>query len=132
MNALPLISELSDRDISVTVSGSDLTLDAPNGALTPRLVSCLREDKQDVIMWLRMLRDELGKDWQEFSSNPAKLKAVTDSLITDMQRKWGVAPDHYTATVSCKTCNQDVPHFPVDGDTVEGCVWCANGFTVSP
>ena len=132
MNALPLISELSDRDISVAVSGSDLTLDAPKGALTPRLVSCLRNDKRDVIAWLGRLRDELGDDWQEFSSDPAKLRAVADSLMTDMQRKWGVTPNHYTATVHCQTCSQDVPHFPVAGDTVAACVWCMNGLAVPP
>ena len=132
MNALPLISELSDLGISVIVNGPDLNLDAPKGALTPRLVACLREDKQDIITALDRIRNELGEDWQEFSGDPAKLKAVADSLMTNMQRKWGVAPDHYAATVHCETCNQDVPHFPLDANTVLACVWCINGRTAPP
>ena len=127
MNALPLISELSDRDISVAVSGSDLALDAPKGALTPKLVHRLREDKQDVILWLDRLRIELGEDWQEFSGDPAKLRAVADSLLTQIMRERGIVPDHYTATVHCETCDQDVPHFPLDANTVLACVWCLNG-----
>ncbi len=132
MNALLLISAFSDRGITVTVNGSDLTLDAPKGALTPRLVSCLREDKQDVIAWLGRLRDELGEDWQEFSSDPEQLKAAAESLMTIVTRGLGRIPGHYTATVHCETCNQDVPHFAVDGDTVRACVWCMNGLNASP
>lgn len=127
MNALLLISELSDLGISVIVNGPDLTLDAPKGALTPSLIACIREDKQDVITWLDRLRDELGEDWPEFSSDPAKLRAVADSLLTQISRKRGVTPAHYTATVHCDTCNQDVPHFPLDANTVLACVWCING-----
>ena len=132
MNALPLISAFSDRSITVTVNGPDLTLNAPKGALTPKLVHRLREDKQDVILWLDRLRIELDEDWQEFSSDPAKLKAAADSLMTQISRKRGVAPDHYTATVHCETCNQDVPHFPLDANTVLACVWCINGLTAPP
>ena len=132
MNALPLISEFSDLGISVIVNGPDLNLDAPKGKLTPRLVACIREDKQDVILWLDRLRIELGEDWQEFSGDPAKLRAVADSLMTQISRKRGVAPDHYTATVHCETCNQDVPHFPLDANTVLACVWCINGLTAPP
>ena len=130
MNALSLISELSDLGISVIVDGPDLNLDAPKGALTPRLVACTREDKQDVITCLDRLRIELGEDWEEFSGDPAKLRAVADSLMTDMQRKWGVTPAHYTVTVHCETCNQNVPHFPMDANTVLACVWCLNGQAV--
>ena len=132
MNSLPLISAFSDRGITVTVNGPDLTLNAPKGTLTPRLVSCLREDKQDVITWLGRLRDELGEDWQEFSSDPAKLKAAADSLMTIIMRKRGIVPAHYTATVHCENCNQDVPHFPLDINTVLACVWCINGLTAPP
>ena len=127
MNALPLISELSDLGISVIVNGPDLNLDAPKGALTPRLVACIREDKQDVITALDRIRNELGEDWQEFSGNPAKLRAVADSLLTQIMRERGIVPDHYTATVHCETCDQDVPHFPLDANTVLACVWCLNG-----
>ena len=81
MNALPLISEFSDRGIIATVTGADLNLDAPKGALTPKLVSCLREDKRDVITWLDRLSNELGEDWQEVSQDPAQLKAAADSLM---------------------------------------------------
>lgn len=132
MNALPLISVFSDRGITVTVNGPNLTLNAPKGALTPRLVACLREDKQDVITWLDRLRIELGEDWQEFSGDPAKLRAVADSLMTQIMRERGIAPDHYTATVHCETCNQDVPHFPLDANTVLACVWCINGLIAPP
>ena len=109
------------------VNGPDLNLDAPKGALTPRLVACLRENKQDVITSLGMLRDELGEDWPEFSSDSAKLRAVADSLLTQIMRERGIVPDNYTATVHCETCNQDVPHFPMDANTVLACVWCLNG-----
>ncbi len=131
MNALPLISEFSDRGITATVTGADLNLDAPKGALTPKLVSCLREDKRDVIYWLDRLRNELGEDWQEVSQDPAQLKAAADSLMTEISRQQGVIPAHYTATVHCRNCNQDVPHFPVGDDTVGACVWCWTGHTVS-
>ncbi len=127
MNALPLISEFSDRGITATVTGADLNLDAPKGALTPKLVSCLREDKRDVIFWLERLRNELGEDWQEVSQDPAQLKAAADSLMTEISRQQGEIPAHYTATVHCQNCNQDVPHFPVGDDTVGACVWCWTG-----
>ena len=127
MNALPLISELSDLGISVIVNGPDLNLDAPKGALTPRLVACIREDKQDVITALDRIRNELGEDWQEFSGDPAKLRAVADSLLTQIMRERGIVPDHYIVTVHCDTCHRDVLHFPVGDDTVGACVWCFNG-----
>ena len=130
MNALPLISAFSDRGITATVTGADLNLDAPKGALTPKLVSCLREDKRDVIAWLDRLRKELGDDWQEVSQDPAQLKAAAESLLTIIMRKQGVVPAHYTATVHCQNCNQDVPHYPVVDDTVGACVWCFNGQSV--
>ena len=132
MNALPLISQLSDLGISVVINGPDLTLDALKEALTPRLVSCLRKDKQDVITWLDRLRIELGEDWQEFSSDSAKLRAVADSLMTQISRKRGVTPAHYSATVHCETCDQDVPHFPLNANSVLACVWCINGLTAPP
>ncbi len=130
MNALPLISEFSDRGITATITGAELNLDAPKGALTPKLVSCLREDKRNVIYWLDRLRNELGEDWQEVSQDPAQLKAAADSLMTEISRQQGVIPAHYTATVHCQNCNQDVPHFPVGDDTVGACVWCWTGQTV--
>ena len=130
MNALPLISEFSDRGITATVTGADLNLNAPKGALTPKLVSCLREDKREVIYWLDRLRNELGEDWQEVSQDPAKLKAAADSLMTEISRQQGAIPAHYTATVHCQNCNQDVPHFQVGEDTVGVCVWCWTGQTV--
>ncbi|MCH6585265.1 MAG: hypothetical protein IH810_05480 [Proteobacteria bacterium] len=127
MNALPLIFSFADRDVSVVVRGSDLTLNAPKGALTPKLVDRLRQDKADVLRWLAELRAILGEDWEEISQDPAQLRAAADSLMTQISRKRGVTPTHYTATVHCETCNQDVSHFPVDGDTVGACVWCLNG-----
>ena len=127
MNALPLISAFSDRGITATVTGADLNLDAPKGALTPKLVSCLREDKRDVIAWLDRLRKELGDDWQEVSQDPAQLKAAAESLLTIIMRKRGIVPDHYIVTVHCDTCHRDVLHFPVGDDTVGACVWCFNG-----
>lgn len=126
MNALPLISAFADRDVSFVVRGSDLTLNAPKGALTPKLVDRLRQDKADVLRWLAELRAILGEDWEEISQDPAQLRAAADSLMTQISRKRGVTPDHYTVTVHCRTCNQDVPHFPVDDDTVGACVWCLN------
>ncbi len=126
MNALPLISAFADRDVSVVVRGSDLTLNAPKGALTPKLVDLLRQDKADVLRWLAELRAILGEDWEEISQDPAQLRAAADSLMTQISRRRGVTPAHYTATVHCETCSQDVPHFPVDGDTVGACVWCLN------
>ena len=131
MNALPLISAFSDRGITATVTGADLNLDAPKGALTPELVSCLEKDKRDVILWLDKLRNELGDHWQEVSSDPAQMKGAADSLMDEISRQRGIVPDHYTATVHCQNCNQDVPHFPVVDDTVEACVWCLNGQLVS-
>ena len=130
MNALPLISAFSDRGITATVTGADLNLNAPKGALTPKLVNCLREDKRDVILWLDRLRNELGDDWQEVSQDPAQLRAAADSLMTQISRQQGVVPAHYTATVYCQSCNQDVPHYPVGDDTVRSCVWCFNDQTV--
>ena len=127
MNALPLISAFSDRGITATVTGADLNLNAPKGALTPKLVSCLREDKRDVILWLDRLRNELGADWQEVSQDPAQLRAAADSLMTQISRQQDVVPAHYTAVVYCQTCSKDVPHFPVGVEMVGACVWCMNG-----
>ena len=132
MNALPLISAFSDRGITVIVTGADLNLNAPKGALTSKLVDRIRQNKSDVLRWLAELRTRLGEDWGEISQDPAQLKAAADSLMTQISRKRGVVPEHYTATVHCETCSQDVPHFPVDDDTVGACVWCMNGQTPLP
>ena len=129
MNALPLISELSDRGIIATVDGSDLTLDAPKGALTTKLVSCLREDKQDVITWLGKLRNVLGEDWQEVSSDPAQLKAAADSLMTIITRKWNIVPDHYNSTTNCRNCGE-VPIWLGCPPKVTACPWCMGGQSV--
>ncbi len=101
MNALPLISAFSDRGITVIVAGDDLNLNAPKGALTPKLIDRLRQNKADVLKWLAELRETLGGDWQECSSDPAQLRAAADSLMTQISRKRGVTPAHYTATVHC-------------------------------
>ncbi len=127
MNALLLISAFADSDASVVVTGSELTLNAPKGALTPKLVDRLRQDKADVLKWLAELRVILEEDWEEISQDPAQLRAAADSLMAQISRKQGVVPEHYTARVHCQNCSQDVPHFPVAGDTVGACVWCLNG-----
>ena len=132
MNALPLIAAFSDLGITVAVTGADLNLNAPKGALTPKLVDRLRKDKADVLRWLAELRAILGEDWEEISQDPAQLRAAADLLMTQISRQRGEIPSHYTMTVHCETCNQDVPHFPVDDDTVGACVWCMNGQTPPP
>ena len=130
MNALPLISAFADRDVSVVVTGSELTLNAPKGALTSKLIDRLRQDKADVLKWLAELRAILGDDWEEISQEPAQLRDAANSLMTQISRQRGEIPSHYTVTVHCQTCSRDVPHFPVDDDTVGACVWCLNGHAV--
>ena len=71
------------------------------------------------------LQERAGPDWEEVSSDPAKLKAFAELvLIMDMRRR-GIVPEHYTATTECVGCGK-VPIFEGVPQQVTGCPWCFN------
>ena len=132
MNALPLLSELAGRGVRIRVDGRHLAVSPDR--LTDSLATKIQDNKPALIADLEELRHYADGDdeWQEIVSDPAQFKAYISSFATFEQRQRGEIPSHYTATVHCETCNQDVPHFPVDDDTVGACVWCLNGQTPPP
>ena len=133
MSALPLLSELAGRGVHIRVDGHNLVVsqDKMTGSLDTRI----RENKPALIASLKQLRqyaDGDDDDWQEVVSHPDQLRAFIYSIVTSEARERGEIPPSYTATVHCQTCNQDVPHFPIDSDTVETCVWCMGGQAPPP
>ena len=131
MSGLSLLSTLAGQGLTVQAAGSELVL-SPRDKLTDALRAQIRSHKPALIASLTRLGRYAADDdeWQEIVSDPAQFKAYISSVATLEQRQRGETPSHYTATVHCDTCNQDVPHFPVDGDTVGACVWCLNGQAV--
>jgi len=131
LSALPLLSELAGRGVCIRVDGHNLVVsqDKMTGSLDTRI----RENKPALIASLTRLRQyaDGAADWQEIVSHPEQLRVFIYSIVTSEARERGEIPSSYTATVHCQTCNQDVPHFPIDSDTVEACVWCMNGQTPS-
>ena len=131
MNGLSLLSDLAEQGLSIQADGSELVL-SPRDKLTDALRAQIRSHKPVLIASLTRLGRYAADDdeWQEIVSDPAQFEAYISSVATLEQRQRGEIPSHYTVTVHCQTCNQDVPHFPVDGDTVGACVWCLNGQAV--
>jgi len=129
VSALPLLSELAGRGVRIRVDGIHLAVSQDK--LTDSLITKIQDNKPALIADLEKLRGIAGTDWQEIVSHPEQLRAFIHSFVTTEARERGEIPAHYTAVVYCQTCNQDVPHFPVAGNTVEACVWCLNGKPVS-
>ena len=125
--SLPLLSEIAAQGISIRVNGDNLTVS--RDGLTDSLLVQIRENKPALLASLTRLTRYAADDeeWQEFISDPTQFEGYISSVVAIEQRQHRQIPSHYTATVHCKTCNHDVPHFPVDGDTVGACVWCMNG-----
>ena len=131
MSALPLLVEFSNKGIKVRVDGSELALTAPKGALTPTLVSRVRQEKTALLASLEKIREKAGKDWSEVSENPENLKIFADLLEIEDMRHRGIVPDHYTSTTTCKCCGP-VPIWEGCPSEVLGCPWCLNRLTGSP
>ena len=125
MSALPLLSEIAGTGVRIRADGRHLAVSPEK--LTDSLATRIRENKPALIADLEKLRRIAGSDWQEIVAHPEQLRAFIYSLITTEARERGEMPAHYTATIHCQNCNQDVPHYPVGADTVEACVWCFNG-----
>ena len=126
MSALPIITEITDQGITAQIEGVDgVVLSAPEGTLTPDVISRLRGKKPDLLRSLRELQERAGSDWDEVSANPTKLKSFAElMMITDMRHR-GMVPDHYTATTNCKHCGP-VPIFEGCWPESDGCPWCFN------
>ena len=125
MSALPLLIEFWDKGIKVRVDGSELTLTAPRGVITPSLVSRVKDEKPALLVSLDKIREKAGDDWMEVSNDPAQLKAFADLLAVSEMRERGIVPDHYTATTECKHCGL-VPIFEGCPSKINGCPWCFN------
>jgi len=124
MSALPIFSELSDKDIRVRVDGSNLVL-SPKKALSSNLVSRIKKEKPAVIRSLQEIKRKAGPDWYEIAYDPAQLKTLTELLMIGEMRERGIIPDHYTATTECKRCGP-VPIFEGCPPIISGCPWCFN------
>ena len=125
MSALPLLIEFWDKGIKVRVDGSELTLTAPRGVITPSLVSRVKDEKPALLVSLDKIREKAGDDWMEVSKDPAQLKAFGDWVAVSDMRERGIVPDHYSATTECKRCGP-VPIFAGCTPKINGCPWCFN------
>ena len=125
MSALPLLIEFWDKGIKVRVDGSELTLTAPRGVITPSLVSRVKDEKPALLVSLDKIREKAGDDWMEVSKDPAQLKAFGDWVSVSDMRERGIVPDHYSATTECKRCGP-VPIFEGWSPIISGCPWCFN------
>ena len=124
MSALALISEFSERGIKVRPNGSHVVV-SPKDALTPDLVKRIKVEKTTLIRELEKLQREAGNDWDEIANDPVQLKAFAELLMISEMREQGVAPDHYTATTTCKHCGP-VPIWDGCPPEVSACPWCLN------
>ena len=125
MSALPIISEISEQGITARLEGDEVTLSAPKGTLTPDLISRLRGKKPDLLRSLKELQERAEQDWEEISTDPAKLKAFAELVMIEDMRRQGIVPDHYTATTTCKHCGP-VPIFEGCWSESDGCPLCFN------
>jgi len=123
--------DLADQGVFPCVNGNKVVL-TPAARMTDVLRHRVRVNKQPLMSALAQLQRLAGPDWVALEGCPARLKVFAEMVMISEMREAGQVPDHYTAEVHCETCSQDVPHFPVDGDTVEACVWCMNGLTAPP
>ena len=124
MSALPIFSELSDKDIRVRVDGSNLVL-SPKKALTSNLASRIKKEKPALIRSLQEIKRKAGPDWDEIANDPAQLKTFAELLMIGEMRERGIVPDHYSATTKCKHCGS-VPIWEGCPPEVLGCPWCFN------
>ena len=71
------------------------------------------------------LRETLGDDWDEVSSNPAQLEAARFLVTEAKQVANGVIPERYTQITDCKYCG---PVFVYEGypQPANNCPWCFN------
>ena len=125
MSALPLLVEFSDKGIKVRVEGSELALTAPKGALTPALISRIKNEKPALLVSLDKIREKAGDDWVDVANDPKRLKAFADLLAIEEMRQRGIVPDHYTSETECIHCGP-VPIFEGCPPHVNGCPWCFN------
>ncbi len=131
MSVLPLIMDLADQGVFPYVNGNKVVM-TPTARMTDVLRRQVRENKRPLMSGLVELQRLAGSDWDVFEVYPDQLKAFAEMMMISDMRERGIVPNHYTVTVHCQTCNQNVPHFPVDGDMVGACVWCTNGLTAPP
>ena len=123
---MPLIMDLAEQGIFPYVNGEKIVL-TPVEKLTDTLRLRIRNDKPALMSGLVELQQLAGPDWAAFEAYPDRLKAFAELVMISELRAAGQVPVHYSATVHCETCDQDVPHFPMDANTVLACVWCLNG-----
>jgi len=125
MSALPIITEITDQGITARVEGDELVVSAPKGTLTPEVLAKLKSKKPELLRSLRELQERAESDWDEVSSDPAKLKSFAELvMITDMRHR-GIVPTHYTSETECKHCGP-VPIWPGCPPQITGCPWCFN------
>ena len=63
LNVVELLSDLAAREITLWVEGDQLRYRAPKAALTPQIVTTLRQHKAELIAWLQE-RDAVATDGQ--------------------------------------------------------------------
>lgn len=125
MNGLDLLAEITRQGVRIRVDGSNLAV-SPEG-LTESIAADIRSHKPALVRSLNYLRDLMGEDWDEILQSPDQFRAFVDAATICETRAAHLVPSHYTATVYCDNCEQRVPHFPLNVETVGACVWCMNG-----
>jgi amino acid adenylation domain-containing protein len=78
---LALLRELKALKIKLSVSGTQLAVDAPKGSLTPELIQGIKQHKAQLIQWLQASTDER-------SSLPLKANADFRGLSFSESRFW--------------------------------------------
>ena len=88
MSALPIITEITDQGIRARVEGDEVVLSAPKGTLTPEVIAKLKSKKPELLRSLKELQERAESDWEEISTNPAKLRSFAKLvMITDMRHR---------------------------------------------
>ena len=74
------------------------------------------------------LREILGDDWDEVSSDPAQLAAARFMVATAKQIEAGQIPEHFTNVTNCHFCGPVYvyPGFPPEA---QSCPWCRNRYS---
>ena len=77
---------------------------------------------------LNLLKNFLGEDWFLYKDDKKVLMAWSNLLAERRLIENGKIPKKFTAITYCKSCKQYVfvPPEIVNGDSILGCMWCAN------
>lgn len=94
----------------------------PKSARTARVA---RTDRLHSFTLADLEREAYPDEWVQVRDNPAALEAFALMLRESQQIRAGELPRRWTGQATCSRCGP-VPVAPfLDGETLQGCRWCA-------